>query len=210
MRSATMRSVTLRSVALLSRAAEGHARALLQPDFRLGLAIPLGGTEGLARFAFLASRVVTSAPDTDAKDADADYDEPMLLAPRFVLTFAAADGRLVDIRRTTPSDFTIGVGEREPLGPVRAEALRADERRLTARARVEQAVDRLAPAFFGLEEPPTDELATFAASFREAHPVASEAPLLAFERAIGRRFFAWIEQYALTSSESSEPTDDAR
>ncbi|MGE0785524.1 MAG: hypothetical protein AB7S26_07540 [Sandaracinaceae bacterium] len=174
----------LESVTIVLRTAERFARPLVPTDVRLSLPIPLGGDEGHARFSVLVSRV---EPHEDLSEP------PRVIAPRFVITLDATDGQLIRIRRTTPRDFRIEASETDPLGPARTEKHRMSDKHLTARARAKQAIDRLAPAFFGLDELSAAEAHGFAASFLTAHEAATEPTLVAFERVIGRRFFAWLE-----------------
>ncbi|MGE0787832.1 MAG: hypothetical protein AB7S26_19315 [Sandaracinaceae bacterium] len=174
-------SVLLPLARLLPRA-ESSATTLLGAGARVSLPIPLGTDDGVARYAFLASRVARSD----------DGESLAIYAPRFVVSLSATDGSLIAVRRTLPRDYGIDASPDVPVGAARTDAP-SDESRL-ARARVEQAIDRLAPVYFGMEGPSRDVQRVFAQSFLGAFDAASEPALVPFTRAVAEDFLGWLEQ----------------
>lgn len=169
----------LRSVTLLAQDAHRYAAALLGPEVRAGLPIPLGGRP---RYAFLLCR----AEVVRAGEA------PSLFPPRFVATLSASDGLVLSIRRTRPVELGQDVPEDRPIGNERPPDERLSDEHLTSLARVHQALDRVAPAFFGVAPVSDDERRAFVASYLSAFDAAVEPALLPFRRALERDFDAWL------------------
>ncbi|MGE0787831.1 MAG: hypothetical protein AB7S26_19310 [Sandaracinaceae bacterium] len=185
-----MSEPTLYPATLLLSEAERYGARQLGPAYRTSSPIPLGKDLEQARYAFLLARaevVVAGNP-------------PSLFPPAAVITLRAVDGLVLELRSTTPADFELDVDADAPLGFEPPPHVRLSDEHRAARHAVCEAIDALAPAFFGvasLDEAALDDDALDARidDYLGALESTGEGPLLPFERSLGRRFFSWIASH---------------
>ncbi|MGE0785523.1 MAG: hypothetical protein AB7S26_07535 [Sandaracinaceae bacterium] len=174
----------LRSVSLVAKDAERYGAWELGPAYRTSLPIPLGGKQREPRFAFLLAKAEMTRRGKP----------PSLFPPRAVMSLRASDGLILDIRHSPPSFFGLDVREDAPLGHELPGHERLSDEQKAKREAYYEVLDELAPVFFGLADKRVEELRALETELRAGLEGSGQAPLLPFQLALGRRFFAWLEE----------------
>lgn len=150
---------------------------------RAGVPVPVPGPDGV-RIAILLT-ATEPVPDTDRLRVQ---------APGHLVSARADTGDMVELAAITPRDLGV-TGEPEAwLGEIPAASDRASER-----ARLLELYDQALPAFAAGPAGLTEGARRAAREIATLFPDVAEAPLLPYYRALGRRFFAWVDRAAAPS-----------
>lgn len=174
----------LPSVAKLAKKCGAFAGRAGSPESLASLPVPVPGEGGVRIAVMLAEAELAGegAPDPAA----------LRIKPPGHVVFAEAwSGAFSELCAIGPADLGLANDPAEPLGDA---ALAAD--RDAKRARWLELLDAALPGFAGGPAAITADTRRAAGELRALFPEVAEAPLVPYYRALGRRFFAWLDRTA--------------
>lgn len=169
----------LPSVKIAMRHAARCAQGALAGIDHASLPVPVPGPEG-TRWAVLLSPT--------RRDEAKDVRE--IGAPAYVLGLRADVAEPVELAQVSPSEVGLEGGPDAWLGEL-APAAEASKR-----ARLAELLDAVVPVFATGRPGATEAQKSAAAELRALFDEVAEAPLLPCYRAVGKRFFAWLDRTA--------------
>lgn len=144
-----------------------------------GLPVPVPGLDGV-RIAILFT-ATEREPQTGARRVQ---------APRHLVSARADTGDFVELRAITPRDLGVPQDPEAWIGEL-PEGDRGEKR-----ARLLDLYDAALPAFAAGPSGATATAKRAAIEIAALFPEVAEAPLVPYYRALGRRFFAWVDRAA--------------
>lgn len=118
-----------------------------------------------------------------------------LLPPSYRAMIRGRDAHFEELRAVSPADFGLGDDPSRVLGTYGLAADMTPEAYTTIKERLLTTYDTLLPWFYGGDEP-TASVCRVALDFQGAFELVGERVLRPYYRALGRRFFAWVDAVA--------------
>ena len=170
----------LTKTAVLARRCASFAGRTGAPCDHASLPVPVPGVSGLRAAVMLAR--------TEPVDGSSAR---RIFAPSHVVYAAAMTGDFVELAAISAGDLGL---EGEPGAALGEVVLAAD--REAKRARLFELIDVVSPVFATGRAAETREVKSAAAALLPLWDEVAEAPLRPWYRALGRRFFGWVERAA--------------